>query len=73
MNDGDLLRILLGVRVEGGGDSATNCSNFVETIDASNIVSKCRSLIGDLTMRPVLLSRMVENHTYVIWGTRRRV
>ena len=40
---------------------------FVEIINASNIVSKCGSLIGDLTaMRLVLLSRMVEKHTYVI-------
>ena len=23
-------------------------------------------------MRPVSLSRMVEKHTYVIWGTRRK-
>ena len=40
---------------------------FVEIINASIIVSKCGSVIGDLTaMRPVLLSRMVEKHTYVI-------
>ena len=40
---------------------------FVEIINALNIVSKCGSLIGNLTaMRPVLLSRMVEKHTYVI-------
>ena len=43
---------------------------FVEIINASNIVSKCGSLIGDLTaMHPVLLSRLVEKHMYVIRGT----